>query len=135
MNSQTLRTAILVVIVFGVGFMIGRMTAPGQFTSSAIPTVNSVHEQSEGSLQEDVYTSGNVPTEVNGTSVNTTNLTPDQRQLLESLGINVDEVVITPQMVACAEAKLGVSRIEEIQNGTTPSFWEGTQLVACYSSN
>jgi hypothetical protein len=52
--------------------------------------------------------------------------------MLEAMGIDADSVNITPEMVACAEAKLGAARIEEIKNGATPSFSEGASLVACY---
>ncbi len=67
-----------------------------------------------------------------GTAVGGENLTPGQRQMLTAMGINPDEFTVTPEMVACAEAKLGAGRVEEIKNGATPSFSEGVSLVACY---
>jgi len=66
-------------------------------------------------------------------NVNTSNLTPGQRQLIEALGIDANSITITAEMVACAEAKLGTARVEEIKNGATPSFSEGVSLAACYS--
>lgn len=67
-----------------------------------------------------------------GGTVKAASLTPGQQKLLSALGINVSEFVITPAMIACAEAKVGAARIMEIQSGATPSFSEGVSLLACY---
>lgn len=67
-----------------------------------------------------------------GTTVNAANLTDGQRKMLQALGVDTNNITITAEMVACAEAKLGAARIEEIKNGATPSFSEGASLVACY---
>jgi hypothetical protein len=37
-------------------------------------------------------------------------------------------------MVACAKTKLGTERMTAIENGDTPSFFEGTKLMACYTT-
>ena len=67
-----------------------------------------------------------------GTSIDSSNMTEGQRKLISALGLNPDNITITPEMVACAEAKLGTARVEEIKNGATPSFSEGASLVVCY---
>jgi len=46
--------------------------------------------------------------------------------------LDPNNVTVTAEMIACAEAKLGVARIEEIKNGSTPSFMEGVSLAVCY---
>ena len=126
MNTQTLLIAILVVVVFGVGFMIGRMTAvPSYEVSSSTEQTASDNVNEEGGGE-------NISEGEGGTAVSAEDLTPGQRKLLESLGINADEIVITQEMVLCAEARLGADRIEEIKDGATPSFLEGVELVTCY---
>ncbi len=69
----------------------------------------------------------------NSTLIKTTQLTPGQQKLLSVLGINASEIVITPAMVACAEAKVGAARLKEIEGGATPSLTEGISLLACYN--
>jgi hypothetical protein len=49
-----------------------------------------------------------------------------------AFGIDPNTVNITPAMIACAEAKLGATRIEELKGGATPSMSEGISLMACY---
>jgi len=129
MNSQTILTIILMFVVFGVGFLAGRMTTPSPIS---IPTSQTdVSETPSNESGPETSTSQEGTTEDEADSSNVT-LTAGQSKMLESLGINPDEVTVTPQMVACAETKLGATRIEEIKNGATPSFSEGVSLVACY---
>ncbi len=105
---------ILMVMIFAVGLFIGRFTASRDIGFSNSPTENQKNQSTEN------------------TSGQNSNLTEGQRNMLRSFGLNPDEVNITPQMIACAEAKIGATRIEEIKNGATPSFTEGASLVACY---
>ena len=116
-NNRTVLVAILMVLVFAVAFFIGRVTADkniGSFSGSEM----------EGS--------DNVENTSGETGNASSNMTEGQRKMLSSMGINPDQVNITPQMIACAEAKLGAERTEEIKNGATPTFSEGASLVACY---
>ncbi len=125
MNKNAIITGILFLLVFIIGFGFGRMTdgGPSDFTAG---------------VQEAVTGQNNADAPVNnaqggqGTTVNTNSLTDGQRQMIEALGIDADNVTITAEMVACAEAKLGAARVEEIKNGATPSFSEGASLMACY---
>lgn len=121
MNIHPLVFIILIIFGFGIGFLSGRMSMMdlGDTETKTYTNIESV----SGSNAQD--SSG-------GTSVSGDDLTPGQRQMLTAMGINPDEFTITPQMIACAEAKLGTGRVEEIKNGATPSFSEGVSLVACY---
>lgn len=56
----------------------------------------------------------------------------DQKELLESFGIDTTGITVTAEMIACAEEKVGKERVEEIKNGATPGFLEGLSLVSCY---
>jgi hypothetical protein len=124
MNRNALITGVLLVVVFIAGFGAGRMTQ-----GSPVDMARNIQENT-------VAPSGTADTQntsaEGGATVNTSALSAGQRQMLEAMGIDADTVNITPEMVACAEAKLGAARIEEIKNGATPSFSEGASLVACY---
>lgn len=119
----------LLIVTFGSGFVVGWLTA----TLSSIQNVSVENSNNaEGNLPTDESALPDEKTSSNATVIETTQLSAGQRQLLESLGIDADEVVITPEMIVCAETKLGAARIAEIQNGATPSFFEGVQLLGCY---
>lgn len=125
MNSKTLLTIILMFVVFGAGFLVGRMTAmPGAvFTGSSSDPAGMSGQLNDG--QNTSSTEG-------ATKIDSSNMTEGQRKLISSLGLNPDNITVTAEMVACAEAKLGAARVEEIKNGATPSFTEGASLVVCY---
>lgn len=65
-------------------------------------------------------------------TVSAESLSDGQKQLLETFGVDTDNIVITPEMIACAEEKVGKTRLQEIQAGDTPSFFEGMALIGCY---
>ncbi len=128
MKNQTILVFILAVVALGVGFLIGRMTAPVDNYSPKDLT-----EKSTLSSEKEMPTeSDNTLDSETSTKISTDSLTPEQRQLLTSLGINAGEIDVTPEMISCAEAKLGVTRVNEIKEGATPTFSEGFILVACY---
>jgi hypothetical protein len=124
MNKNAIITGILFLLVFIIGFGLGRMTDGGP-ADIAVGVQESVTGQNNADAP-------NAAQGTQGTTVNTNSLTDGQRQMIEALGIDADNITITPQMVACAEAKLGAARVEEIKNGATPSFSEGASLMACY---
>jgi hypothetical protein len=131
MNKNAAITGILFLVVFIVGFAIGRMSTGETTISKDMSGVTDlVQMPTSNTNNENTQPSG---TSVDGgATVNTENLTDGQRKMLQALGIDADNITITAEMVACAEAKLGAARIEEIKNGATPSFSEGASLVACY---
>lgn len=121
MSRNALITGVLLVVVFIAGFGAGRMTQ-----GSPADMARNIQENTAApSGTQDTSAEG-------GATVDTSSLSAGQRQMLEAMGIDADTVNITPEMIACAEAKLGAARIEEIKNGATPSFSEGASLVACY---
>ena len=129
MERNTVVTVVLLLVVFIVGFWLGRVTATANVGVEQMTGIEDL-----GNVLNPSDSNANSASEQDapGTTVNTNNLTDSQRQMLQALGIDADSVTITPEMVACAEAKLGAARIEEIKNGATPSFSEGASLVACY---
>lgn len=58
-------------------------------------------------------------------------LNDTQKKLISGLGIDYDTFMITPEMVDCAEGRLGRGRVEELIGGAAPSFSELTSLSKC----
>lgn len=132
MTSKHVLLGLLIVVVFGMGYMMGRFSVAG--SSTTIGTMMSGNPQTNGTTGTPTTptTPSGATQASGGTQINTANLSDGQRTMLKALGINTDTLVVTPQMVACAEASLGAGRANEIKNGATPSFTEGAKLVACY---
>jgi hypothetical protein len=130
MNKNAAITGVLFLVVFVVGFAIGRMSTGETTIAEDVSGVNDYAQTLTPNANDDNTQTSGEP--AGGATVNTANLTDGQRKMLQALGIDADNVTITAEMVACAEAKLGAARIEEIKNGATPSFSEGASLVACY---
>ena len=124
MTTKNLLLGILIIAVFAVGFLIGRITAnsPTDTPNNQTSTMNGTNTQAKSTS-----TTTTTPTTASSISAN---MSADQIKMLQALGIDVNKV--TPAMIACAETSLGSSRTEEIKNGATPSFSEGVKLVACY---
>lgn len=70
-------------------------------------------------------------TNTNNVPVSTLPITQDQRESLESFGIDPDSVVITPEMTECFLEKLGPERVEEIKAGATPGVLEMIKASSC----
>ena len=70
--------------------------------------------------------------EIQDKSAATVHMTEDKSKPLSSFGIDPNSFAITEEMIACAEAKLGAPRIEEMRNGATTSLRESLALAACY---
>lgn len=66
-----------------------------------------------------------------GVKLNTSAVSEDQKAAAEKVGIDLDEVTITPEMVSCAENKLGSERVVEIMNGASPTMLESISLLGC----
>jgi hypothetical protein len=137
MNSHALITGVLLVVVFVAGFFVGRYTSFAPSTvADAIPnTISDVAQsvQPSNSTATNGTASGGTAASANtGMTINLSSLSDSQRAMLKTFGITGDTVTLTPAMMACAEAKVGAARIEEIKNGATPSFSEGASLIACY---
>ncbi len=143
-----IKTGVVMVIVFAIGLLLGYYAGSNNLTASDAMTqieeattgdTMNAGNNADGGNTGDSQVSGNGANESTqqpsgATTVNASQLTPGQRKLLETLGVDTDSITITPEMIACAEAKVGASRVAEIQNGATPTFMEGASLMACYSS-
>lgn len=133
MSNQSLIIGVLFVLVFGVGFLIGRVTGTdNMIMGSPISTSSNQEERSnnENESGSQMTAEGEV---ANESEVSASNMTEGQRKLISAMGLDPDKITITEEMVICAETKLGVARVEEIKTGATPSFSEGVTLVACYN--
>lgn len=58
-------------------------------------------------------------------------LSEKQKAVVETVGIDTKNFVITKDMVACAIEKLGEGRVSELMNGGAPSALETAKLVPC----
>lgn len=58
-------------------------------------------------------------------------LTPGQRAVLESFGMQDAKVAVTEATIACAKEAVGEARFAEILNGSAPSPLEALKLVPC----
>lgn len=114
----------LVIAAFALGVYVGRLPIASLILGDAAPTPET------SSAEEAPAASTNKA--AGGTVIRTTSLSAGQQKLLSALGVDTSQIVITPAMIACAEAKVGSARLKEIEGGATPSFTEGLSLLACY---
>lgn len=119
---------ILVLLAFIVGFVVGRANIPTPLNS----VIDTVSENVKNKTGEDTTKAPTTQSNTQGSANVSEKLTDGQRKMLQSFGINPNEVTITPTMITCAEAKVGKARVAEITNGATPSLLEGASLIACY---
>ena len=134
-NSNGLITGVVMVFVFIGGFFLGQITASQDTDgTSQDGMMEGVFDGSDTSASEDSDGSVSQTVPEEGTTLDTSAMTDGQRKLLESLGVDANSITITPEVIACAEASLGNERVAAIQNGDTPSFLEGTKLMACYTA-
>lgn len=125
MNNNNLLMGILFVVVFATGFMMGRFSNVGAtYTGAGTSVEKAVTTKQTGG--------GTSTTAGGGTKIAPSSLTEGQKKMLSAMGIDPNSITVTSQMIACAEASLGASRVEEIKNGASPSFSEGVKLAACY---
>ena len=115
----------LILAAFALGVYVGHLPITDLiFSQSSSPTPSAESAPAKGGA------SSATPNE--SVTVSAAQLSAGQRELLAKLGIDADAIIITPQMIACAEAKVGAGRLAEIQAGATPSFTEGASLLTCY---
>ena len=115
-----------------IGFVVGRLNIPTPINTVVDTAIDTTQEQT-GTQVTNTGATATIPAAEQAGAVSVgAKLSAGQRTMLTSFGINPDTFVITPTMVACAEAKIGTARMTEIQNGETPSLKEGASLVACY---
>lgn len=150
MKENGLKTAIVMIVVLVLGFMLGYYfgkTSVNSINTNHQPvsvyekTVDVINVEATEQATDEVTTEtasdlndGSVAESVpeEGIKVDTATLSDGQKKILNTLGVDTENLVLTPEMVACAEAKIGSARLAEIQAGGSPSFLEGAALVACY---
>lgn len=127
MTSRNILFGILFVLVLAAGFGIARFSTSSttSYTQnvSGTPAVAGQPQTASGTV------SGNT---TGGIVVKPSNLTDGQKKMLSVMGIDPNHIVLTPTMIACANASLGSDRIKALEGGATPSFTEGIKLAACY---
>lgn len=58
-------------------------------------------------------------------------LSDAQKATLKALGVDTENLVITPEMITCAESEVGEARLNEILEGASPGFFESIKLLGC----
>ncbi len=79
----------------------------------------------------DTQATGLVPKVTEPIKLSTLPLSDAQKSMLGTAGIDVDTFVITPEMIACAEAALGAERFAAIVGGDAPGATEIFSLLRC----
>lgn len=137
-----MRTLTIVIISLSIGFGAGyfwntwNTTEESATETETTKSPSSLSNQTGDSESEQTTTSeggaSDTAETVETVVVDTNVLSPEQRKLLETFGIEADSIEVTADMIACAKEKVGEARFEEILSGDTPSFFEGLSLAACY---
>jgi len=134
-NKNGLITGVVMVIIFIGGFTLGYTVAPSSTADEEKGMLDTLLDRDAATSESQAVAESAVnPGSEAGTTLDASAMTAGQRKLLESLGVEADSITLTPETIACAKAKLGTDRVTAIQNGDTPSFIEGTKLMACYSA-
>lgn len=134
-ETRGVMIGIVMVILFVLGFGLGYAVAPTSPDEENTLTgvVDGIADGVGGGEQSE---QSSAAASMDGaTTIDASMMTDGQKQMLSALGMDPNNITITPEMVACAEGKIGAARVDEIMNGATPSMGEGVQLVACYSTN
>lgn len=141
--TATIALSILTLII---GFFAGMVATNPEDASSVLSTMTESTKDKDNAAATEASnnsasannaapaaTQSNAP---NGDAVaftlSTDMLSDSQQTMLKAMGVEDSEIAVTYDMIACAEAKIGADRVEAIKNGASPSFAEGTQLMACY---
>lgn len=131
MKDNPILAGVIMVLIFAAGISLGYYFGGDdtRFTNDNLMSdetteAEAVSEENTGEV------TASVPEE--GIQVDANTLTDGQKAVLRTLGVDTKNMVITAEMVACAEAKVGSERLMEIQNGDSPTMLEGASLAACY---
>lgn len=127
MTSRNILFTILVVLVLAFGFWMWR-SGTGTTTTYTTNTTNNGTAATTTQTASGTV-SGNT---TGGVVVSPSKLTDGQKRMLSVMGIDPNHIVLTPTMIACANASLGSDRIKALEGGASPSFTEGMKLAACY---
>lgn len=72
-----------------------------------------------------------VPAEEGDIVVEKADLTPAQVRTLETLGFEMESIVVTKEMILCMETAVGEERMAEIIDGAAPGPLESIKLLGC----
>lgn len=122
MKDNGLMTGVVMVLIFAAGIFLGYYFGSG---SAPFGDGEEVNRENNGSV------TASVPAE--GMTINTSALSDTQRKMLETMGVDTENLTLTPEMVACAEAEVGSARLMEIKDGASPSMSESASLMGCYN--
>lgn len=103
---------------FNIRPFIEMMTTKEEVSSTATPTSEDASSSADSS---------------SGTTEQTRKITPEQEEVLSSVGIDIDALPeLTPEMEACFTAELGEARVAEIKAGASPTPTEIFSTRTCY---
>ncbi len=123
---------VLLVIAYYLGSLKGtNEPLPSSFGEAVGGVVDSV-SGTDASTQNDAD-GGSVTDTVPaaGFTVLVSSLPEAQQSILRTLGYE-ESITFTPDMVACAEGKLGSARVAEIKAGAAPGPLEAASLMPCF---
>lgn len=135
--NNTVSTGMAIVIALmslALGFFIGIMVTGNNLDEEKENMSDAIDSMTDTVSGNESTTNEGATDDSVAFTIDISNLPESQQAMLKTMGIDDTELAITHSMVACAEAKLGVERTNEIQNGATPTVVEGTQLLACYNN-
>lgn len=66
--------------------------------------------------------------------IETNILSETQQNMLKTLGYSDATITITPEMISCAEEKVGATRLKEIMEGSAPGPLESAKLLPCFNT-
>lgn len=128
MKNAGLAIFVALIIISGYFFLSKPVVAPSESLTEKSETEPQIMT---GDTSSSTESASSTNYQAENITIESDSLSPNQQKTLETLGIEGD-IEITPEMIACAEEKVGKERLDEIINGDTPSFLEGVSLVSCY---
>lgn len=140
MQRHSLKSGIVLVLIFALGcaagYYAGSNTAVYNTPTDDQTTESAAGEQTTTDTSSNTNnTSGTADSAGTGFKVDPGTLSEGQKTFLQTAGVDPNNLVITPEMITCAEAKIGAERMTAIKNGDSPSITEGIALAACYKSH
>lgn len=137
-NSGIIVLAVIISLVIGffAGQMIGSSPSNKVMKSlsgdSAVDLTTPNNLRTEQSDDENANNPASTASENKGFVIEIDNLPEAQKVALRGLGVSGSELVVTEEIIFCAETEIGASRLNEIRNGAAPSMSEGLKLIGCY---